>query len=25
VEKERGITDEKNTYQYSYITYSRKW
>lgn len=24
VEKERGITDEKNTYQYSYITYSRK-
>ena len=24
VEKERGITDDKNTYQYSYITYSRK-
>jgi len=23
-EKERGITDEKNAYQYSYITYSRK-
>jgi dihydrofolate reductase len=23
-EKERGITDEKNDYQYSYITYSRK-
>lgn len=24
-EKERGITDEKNAYQYSYITYTRKW
>ncbi len=23
-EKERGITDEQNSYQYSYITYSRK-
>jgi dihydrofolate reductase len=23
-EKERGITDEKNTYQFSYLTYSRK-
>lgn len=23
-EKERGVTDEKNTYQYSYITYTRK-
>jgi dihydrofolate reductase len=23
-EKERGITDEQNTYQFSYITYSRK-
>lgn len=23
-EKERGITDEKNAYQYSYITYTRK-
>ena len=23
-EKERGVTDEKNTYQYSYLTYSRK-
>ena len=23
-ENERGITDEKNAYQYSYITYSRK-
>jgi dihydrofolate reductase len=23
-EKERGITDDKNAYQYSYITYSRK-
>ena len=23
-EKERGITDEKNAYQFSYITYSRK-
>jgi dihydrofolate reductase len=23
-EQERGITDDKNTYQYSYITYSRK-
>lgn len=23
-EKERGVTDEKNAYQYSYITYSRK-
>jgi hypothetical protein len=19
------VTDEKNTYQYSYLTYSRKW
>lgn len=23
-EKERGVTDEKNPYQYSYITYSKK-
>jgi dihydrofolate reductase len=23
-EKERGITDEKNAYQFSYITYTRK-
>ncbi|MEN9729513.1 MAG: Dihydrofolate reductase [Bacteroidota bacterium] len=23
-EKERGITDEKNAYQYSYLTYTRK-
>ena len=23
-EKERGVTDEKNAYQYSYITYTRK-
>jgi len=23
-EKERGVTDEKNSYQYSYLTYSRK-
>lgn len=23
-EKERGVTDEQNAYQYSYITYSRK-
>jgi dihydrofolate reductase len=23
-DQERGITDDKNTYQYSYITYSRK-
>jgi dihydrofolate reductase len=23
-EKERGVTDEKNTYQYSYITYTSK-
>ena len=23
-ERERGVTDEKNAYQYSYITYSRK-
>jgi dihydrofolate reductase len=23
-ERERGITDEKNAYQYSYLTYSRK-
>jgi dihydrofolate reductase len=23
-EKERGVTDEKNAYQYSYLTYSRK-
>lgn len=23
-EKERGVTDEKNTYQYSYLTYIRK-
>jgi len=24
-ERERGVTDEKNAYQYSYLTYSRKW
>jgi hypothetical protein len=24
-EKERGVTDEKNAYQYSYLTYSKKW
>lgn len=23
-ERERGVTDEKNAYQYSYLTYSRK-
>ena len=25
IERERGVTDEKNAYQYSYLTYSRKW
>ena len=24
IERERGVTDEKNAYQYSYLTYSRK-
>lgn len=24
-EQERGITDEQNAYQFSYITYARKW
>lgn len=24
IEQERGVTDEKNAYQYSYLTYSRK-
>jgi dihydrofolate reductase len=23
-EQERGITDDKNTYQFSYVTYTRK-
>jgi len=24
-EQERGVTDEQNAYQFSYITYARKW
>ena len=24
IERERGVTDEKNAYQYSYLTYARK-